>query len=98
MSIESGISFIMVLGILTFMSSYTYFRTHGRPPDIPPRPIENRFTSRKFVATIVSVVYTLVGVLGLNLPEAQIIIVDGIIGLYIGLQGYLDVKKAKSAG
>ena len=89
MSIESAISFIIVLGILTFVSSYTYFRNKAG------KPVREKWKSRKFVAMVVSVVYTLVAILGLNLPETQIILVDTIIGLYVGVQGYLDVKKAK---
>ena len=90
MSIESFICFGIVLCILAFMSSYTYFRNKIG------KPVESKWASRKFIATVVSVVYTLVAILGLKLPETQIILVDTIIGLYIGIQGYLDVKKVKA--
>ena len=91
MSIESVISFIIVICILAFMSSYTYYRNKIG------KPVESKWASRKFVALVVSVIYTLVAILGLSLPETQIILVDTIIGLYVAVQGYLDVKKVKSA-
>ena len=91
MTIESFISFAIVLCILAFISSYTYFRNKI------DKPVESKWASRKFVALIVSVVYTLVAVLGLKLPESQVILVDSVIGLYVMIQGYLDVKKVKNA-
>ena len=89
MNIESGISVMIVIGILTFVSSYTYYRNKAG------KPVEEKWKSRKFVAMVVSIVYTLVAFLGLNLPETQIILVDSIIGLYVAIQGYLDIKKVK---
>ena len=90
MEIGSIISLIIVVAILAFMSSYTFYRNKMG------KPVESKWASRKFVAMVVSVVFTLVAIIGLKMPESQIVLVDTIIGIYITLQGYLDVKKVKN--
>ena len=90
MTLESGITFLLAVSILALMSGYTYTRNQMG------KEVKTKWIGRKFVATVVASVVTLLHILGVNIETQAVALVDTICLLFVGFQGYLDVKKAKN--
>ena len=57
----------------------------------------SKFLSRKLIMALVGVVYTIVEVQGGEVPVEQVAVVDGIIALYIFVQGVVDFARERKA-
>jgi len=83
------IPIIIMLGVVTFMVSYTYHRNKIG------KPVESKYASRKFIVVVVALIYTILATFGLEVESEQVILVDTIAAVYATLQGLIDSKQAK---
>lgn len=90
MTIENIIALTLALSILGFMASYTHTRNEIG------KPVESKWASRKFAAFVVASVTTLLKLIGIDISDLSVILIDTVCGIYVALQGYLDVKKVKN--
>ena len=82
---------IIMIAVVLFMVSYTYHRKQAG------KPINNKWTSRKFIVVAVALLYTVIASLGFEIETNQIILVDVIAGVYATLQGLIDVKQINNS-
>jgi len=54
-----------------------------------------KMTSRKWIATIVGVIYTLTATGGYDLPVEEVVLTDAVIAIYIFVEGMVDIAKMR---
>lgn len=52
--------------------------------------MKKKWSSRKFIVAIVAAVYSVAASAGWDVPIAQIVVVDAVLGLYILVEGVVD--------
>ena len=90
MTIETIIAFLLAVSVLSLMIGYTVTRNQMGAE------VKSKWIGRKFVATCVAAAVTLFHFLGVDIDPLAVQLIDGICLVFIGFQGYLDVKKAKN--
>lgn len=55
-----------------------------------------RFLSRKFLLTLVAVVYTITAASGFDIPVDQVVVVDAVVAVYVLVEAVLDAISMRS--
>lgn len=53
--------------------------------------MKSKWLSRKFLAMVVGVIFTVVAMAGFEMPITEVILVDGIIMFYVLIEGIIDM-------
>ncbi len=58
--------------------------------------MQSKWFSRKFIAAVVAFIFSVVGTAGYNMPVDEVAMVDGVLMLYILVEGIIDSIKVKN--
>lgn len=51
-----------------------------------------KFQSRKFILTVVAMIYTVAASLGYDIPLEKIAVMDAVVAIYVLIEGIADIK------
>ena len=60
--------------------------------------LKQKLTSRKWIAAVIGVIYTMTAMGGYELEVTEVAVVDGLIALIIFMEGMVDIARARFLG